>query len=460
MTYWDPSGHVAVRKHYEDMGYGVAWTQGTVDRKPVKGSSFIKVIDGEYNTVLTLYEGQDYTIDNSGKAHFKNGPVEIVAPKGNDPVNSGGGSKGGGSGTKGSGSGSKGSSGGASQSVRGTYGMTPWDNFTITAKATSQVMIDGELFTHFTFQSNKAGTKRKTNGRPDINFRTKEEAEYFADKIGADYSSLNETLSLCQIVNDAGLADVLLWWLDSNGNVMIDIDSGKMNAPVKVSRYNSEIYINASFFYTEEQGEHYKNDHGRTLEDMISDVLPRVWGGYYAATAYDTFGGKGGVNVTVNVEVVDSQKIPHILVDYSRNEENPHVKSGAWDNAWKGEGAVEIFLRQYDSKESGAGKFNTMQVELSMAHEFGHILGLMEAYKHDNGPYKAPQSAEIPWWAVMRGLDAFGDADRSSLGRTVRASSNDIEMILYAALTGDRQYYTGADASAAIRYRPNEGLYR
>lgn len=91
------------------------------------------------------------------------------------------------------------------------------------------------------------------------------------------------------------------------------------------------------------------------------------------------------------------------------------------------------------------------EYRITVAHEFGHVFGLKDAYGDDNGDPFVPETLEIPADDLMR-----KEVDRWPY----RLTNNDIEMVLQAFVENKMQHFyinsfdNYSSISKVIRLKP------
>ncbi len=116
-------------------------------------------------------------------------------------------------------------------------------------------------------------------------------------------------------------------------------------------------------------------------------------------------------------------------------------RSGSYNNFWSWSladpGIIEIYS---DDSRNNNPPYNEEFYSNVAAHEFGHTLGLSDAYLENNEGKVLAGNAEISKKGIMYGAPKYN-----------YVHSNDIEMILEAFSANQKQYYFGENKSRVIR---------
>lgn len=199
-----------------------------------------------------------------------------------------------------------------------------------------------------------------------------------------------------------------------------------------------------------------------TLKELIMDGIPARWNGAYKGTEYDFCKGMK-VNFSVEVKEDKSERGRNISVTIRSRVCGVSNQSGVNWNADCNRKITMYTSRcevptHKDQVNPACGEFRKnlktiCKFESSVAHEFGHVMGLKDMYAtaYCNHGYEPEANDEIiynlEWYPLpkMHGIMLYNGS----------AVGNDIEMILYAFVENKWQYYVPhgifQKASKAIR---------
>jgi len=274
------------------------------------------------------------------------------------------------------------------------------------------------------------------------------------------FETINDecVIGLRKLTDATGYSDTLSWWYES-GNIVVTINPAMKGAPVQVIRKGNQITITA---YVEFIGDWNQEADflGRKFSYAQLAVMgiKNNWSGYYEGSEYDLFGDyeKVHVNVNINAEYIENgelgfgtsrrgQRYLPIYICTSKDdgeEHRAHTEGNASYEKWNVRNKNnKMFLHNhiYCSTDEGVVDYyysssNFMQVA---AHEFGHILGLGDAYKTEHQS-EAADTYEIPfnepWKGDMMRNDGY-------------VTPNDIEMMLEAWKMNAWQAFVSDDPS-------------
>jgi hypothetical protein len=268
-----------------------------------------------------------------------------------------------------------------------------------------------------------------------------------------DSSGINRLVGVRDLVTNLGLDDTLSWWKE-NGTMNVLIREDMNYSPVKVTRNGNEINIAANINFTGDAMEIFPGTN-KTYADVVEGILNHWDNLAFVGTNYD-FG--VGTNITVNTTItrkyntpqdglvryfevhVDNDeagvlgitKIPIIGIEIDRQVSNMKSGKGGWSVS--NPGKITIYKAYNDDPDYTYNQYGGVA-----AHEFGHILGIGDAYgyppgatpelmaKYDNRPEAPLSPLEVPSGDIMRS------------NRFVTA--NDIEMVWEAWKTNKWQYF-------------------
>ena len=230
--------------------------------------------------------------------------------------------------------------------------------------------------------------------------------------------------------------------------------------PVYIEIDKNTIYINARILFT---GDYNRNAYigDKTYADICIEGIKSKWQTKFDGSSYDFIPGLSGETI-VNIEAyfegdevpIDNKVIIEIDGDYptafqyifynlfKKSTQNPH--SVGLTKYWSLVSSKKIYMTHYDMRNPSVYTLN--QFMSTVAHEFGHTLGLSDAYPKANGGLTIINNAEI-----SDGI--FGESGNIMYSNGI-VYPNDIEMMLYAFCTNKGQFYydvNGNQKSNAIK---------
>jgi plastocyanin len=244
----------------------------------------------------------------------------------------------------------------------------------------------------------------------------------------------------------AQVQDTISWWNDDNKQTNVIVQPDMKNQAVQVTRsgntINEKVFVNITGEY-----EYKKTDSGVTYHDLAVAGF-NMWAGQYNVN---------GQSVTYKVNVVDYDKGQH-LVSTGQQWLKVEIKSsvpGYGSNVtygvnndgtpkdWSVDNPGVMTLDVSQSKDISQGRPGTT-FEYVAAHEFGHILGLADAYSNPliNRPEAEVTNDEVPYYDMMRSGTVISDKkDVTNLYIT----DNDVEMVWQARQTDQQQSFATYD---------------
>ncbi|MDR2940445.1 MAG: hypothetical protein LBV08_09030 [Clostridiales bacterium] len=217
------------------------------------------------------------------------------------------------------------------------------------------------------------------------------------------------------------------YWFDSHEGIYYVVINNKMSkAPIKLTRKGSRIEIAANFGFRGACCGNCFEDMGETYKDVAMKGIINIWQGrYFENPPYDFFG-MPYVDVVVNIgheKIKPRNKhgrpINFFIGNKGRGFAPYNILWGIGGNILNA-----VFCYAYQKNVY----YSYDRFAQLAAHEFGHLLGLGDAYK-DIWQDAAPITPETPGRFIMR--------DNSSI-----VTPNDIEMVLEAFKTNKLQRYT------------------
>ena len=266
--------------------------------------------------------------------------------------------------------------------------------------------------------------------------------------IASTPTSKGYMLNVKELTKAKGLADCLSWWDDSEGTHIL-VNADLKNAPVKVIREGNSFTITAYIEFTGDYDQYIIQPRpsmrmpGVTYAEAVKDGIEMYWSSpnIGASTPYDF----GGMAITVNTTVIvkDPQKKygdqRFVKYDISTQAGTCNLSQGYYGN-WtvKGAKTVKMYAAYPGNQNSSYEEY--MRIA---AHEFGHVLGICDAYAKGRRPAMIV-STEVPANDLMR-----------TIGRNdALVTANDIEMMWQAYRENSWQYFVkwkGPAKSTAIR---------
>ena len=261
----------------------------------------------------------------------------------------------------------------------------------------------------------------------------------------------NNILSVTDIAKAAGVEDTLSWWSDKSGfNILIQPDMN--NSAVQVTRTGDTINVKAYVQFTGDYEQTFP--HGNyTYAEVAASGIQTKWSGTFTGTQYDF---SPGQKITVKTQVysnqyskygvwkkagnTENQEFLEIYIDNRLKEGNrPHMNGG--QDEWTVSNTKKITM--YRSSNGELPCYGMQGYGFTVAHEFGHVLGLGDAYGYEPGASKeimrefgnrpeAPNTIECPNLGWKKG-DIMRDNGI--------VTANDVEMVWEAWSTSKWQYY-------------------
>ena len=271
------------------------------------------------------------------------------------------------------------------------------------------------------------------------------------------YKSAGRSVDIENKAAEDGLTSCLSWWREDK-SVYITYNPDMYNAPVKLGRIEDKVKIYAVFaFYgdlVEESFVDINSSTGivktlpKTYADLADEGIRRVWrDNIFYADENNNFGDYEKINVSFNFrKVACGSHIPHFKI-YIKDVGQPicwyNVLWSAGKKSLNPANDVVLCAKFKSIKKRIPINVWADAFRYQAAHEFGHVLGLGDAY-HGVTQVGAPDNpkalAEVPADEIMR-----------SGWHSAEVYANTMEMILEAFKTGSLQKYDPRNHSKVIR---------
>lgn len=261
-----------------------------------------------------------------------------------------------------------------------------------------------------------------------------------------------------QFAQLAGVEDTLSYWTETYGGKptnYVTVKPDMKYAPVKVTRAGDNININAYINFTGDADRIIPTNEDGTLNiftnaEVVARGIQNKWSGFFQGTWYDFELGK---NINLETTVYSNQlrwqknlnndKIQEqFIIDIGgigRSYQNDaNLISGISDlltgdfyfSNWSpgNVGKIKLFSGYRYSDDTKVYNYSPEQLGSVAAHEFGHILGLGDAYGEGSRPEVSRETSEVPLYDIMR--NSYGNV-----------TLNDIEMVWRAWVTNTYQSF-------------------
>ena len=267
-----------------------------------------------------------------------------------------------------------------------------------------------------------------------------------------------------QFAQLAGVEDTISHWTETQGGKSINYVTVKPDmkyAPVQVTRTGDNININAYINFTGEADKFMPN--GFTYAEIAAKGIIKEWSGSWIGSSYDFEPDK---TITTNVTIHSNNRSPNGLwsENIDRKQDYFDIKIGGDGRSYQNDITIPSFvsdvfvegdwyLSNWSTKYVGYIRLYTTEnkVQLSpseiswtAAHEFGHILGLGDAYGEGKRP-EADSNSEILPDDIMRVRGGV-------------VSANDIEMAWHAWQTNQYQSFQNWNSRPG-RWKPGAYNY-
>ena len=262
-------------------------------------------------------------------------------------------------------------------------------------------------------------------------------------------------VSVSDLAKKFNVEDTVSWWKDDKNIMNVVVQPDMKGAAVQVTRSGDTINIKA---YVEFTGAYQDIFPGTniTYADVAAAGILSKWNGTFTGNQYDFTPGK---NITVNTKIYSNQKSSanlwtsagsnqkdflEIYIDNTdpvyygpaginpiqHTQNVPHMDGGQDD--WSVSNDKKITM--YRSHSGDPNEYSQYGYASTIAHEFGHVLGLGDAYgDKDKGRVAATNTPEVP---VTQWLQD------DIMVHNGYVTPNDVEMVWQAWSTNEWQYFT------------------
>jgi hypothetical protein len=255
----------------------------------------------------------------------------------------------------------------------------------------------------------------------------------------------------------AGGEDVLSYWTDKKGTMNVLIQPKMNNSPVKVTRAENTVNVNAFVDLTSLKDHKFYNipseiarkrmtkkdpnfsDPGVTGDKLVKEAFKKWEGVYYIDKEKQCLNVK--VDVTEKSSIYNNSGQRFLKFDFENTNETKDPEArfyviGGWSIDDPGD-----YVMTFSGMKGIPVDYSNSQFTSKVTHEIGHILGIGDAYEDEDYDRQAALiTNEVPINDIMRHSDRTIAVDDQILYTMVTA--NDIEMMLEAFKTNKKQYFT------------------
>lgn len=225
-------------------------------------------------------------------------------------------------------------------------------------------------------------------------------------------------ISIEKWAQNDGTWDTISYWLDEVGNRINVYNPAMRQSPVKVVREHN--FINIYIFY-ELAGDWPDSIQGIPTWSLVEQGF-ELWGNggnlYPNNNTSEKFGNYSGIQVKLHYAYSSGNTLK---INYLYGNGRSYTSTDEDD--WAINSNRHIFI--YSSSAQFEWQFRHV-----IAHEFGHVLGINDAYGEEDHRPEAKESKEVPSNDIMRGSDQN------------KFTPNDIEMIWEAWTKNACQCFT------------------
>ena len=260
-------------------------------------------------------------------------------------------------------------------------------------------------------------------------------------KVGGDF-----VLPVLDMANASIFRDTVSLWEGKNGyNILVQPDM--VDAPVQVTRMKDQINIKAYLDFTGDWNTTHVG-YGASLAELFTEGVTKQWSGSPTLTSHDDFGIYSGITVNVSVFakqtsnngtwIQDTTHANYQEVNFTNNpgsstpNQYPFVGGGSW--SYLSTGVLFMFVR--DSRNTS--DYSKVKFKEVSGHEFGHIMGLGDAYGWMPGD---PVQKVISSDNRSRTPKSIETDSSAMQEHNPPANANDVEMVLEAYRTNQKQHF-------------------
>jgi len=266
-----------------------------------------------------------------------------------------------------------------------------------------------------------------------------------------------------------GIDDTISYWTDESGTMNVLIRPEMKYSSIKVIRIENKINIDAYVKFTGDADFVFPDSIGNvTYGEVAASGIVNNWTESFTNNQWYDFGGNS-ISVTTKLygdssnnkilkesKSSDKQQYLNIVINqigvrgtsYQRNanitigELACDFVAGDW-SFYSWEVGSNSFIELYATSESGINKTQA-QFARTAAHEFGHALGLGDAYGGGNMLFTRPEAKEkdeVPAFKNENGKITKGTIMRDIWDEST-VVANDLEMVWEAWRTNKEQNYS------------------
>ena len=268
------------------------------------------------------------------------------------------------------------------------------------------------------------------------------------------YETVFGAVSIIDKARAEGKANCLSCW-NENNMTHYTYNPHMQNAPVQLVRNQDQVSVSAKIsFYGNLAKEKFVEimPHAKVVKlsknyaDIAMEGIRNIWSDEtFYADENNKFGDYRTIDVKFNIEVVDNySSIAHLKMHIKDIGQPICWYNVFWKAGKKSVGRDIVLCAGFRSfKMRKAKHVWEIAFKLQAAHEFGHVLGLGDAYKgltQHGAPNNSKVLMEVPANEIMR--SGWQDA---------QIYANTMEMILEAFKVSSLQRYDPRNPSAVIR---------